>query len=568
MNTDMDSPGLFAADGHPDENQLLLALEKELSPDEAARVEQHLGQCWSCRARFDEMERGILSFVEYRERRYLPSLPEPPHDPNFPRQLRHLAHEMSSPALPRRMWERFWKMLKPRGTLQWASLVAGGMAALLFWTQVVIVPPSLTAAEILSRATAAQNPPVRTAMRQAKVRRTAHQKARVRSAGKTVVRDFHWVIGEPLRSSAFTSPDNAMTGDLPLTAAAFSAWHEGLRKKTDRIKRWGDRLTLITNPVDDPVIEASLMVRLTDFHPMEQRIRFAGGREVDIEEIGFEVVEEPVTPPAPAKNSTEVSVVPPRTDTSPRSIPASVDLDETEFQIRYVMFSREWDLGEDVSLSRTADRVVVTGTASSRERANSMRSILSSLPGAEVSVRGPEDGPSRPAPVSPSNRPAVQSSTPILEEVLSTRFGSIDERREFVDRCLTASDSALSHAWALRNLAQRYTEPEEHLLSGSSRTKFHEMLRAHMEKVAEAMDELKSLSELLPSTPITKIDVPGEWNAAALSLFEQVQEQDSTIAALIAGSNNARAKQAVFTSFRSTYNNIGDLLAHLKSVTR
>jgi predicted anti-sigma-YlaC factor YlaD len=69
MNTDMDSPGLFAADGHPDENQLLLALEKELSPDEAARVEQHLGQCWSCRARFDEMERGILSFVEYRERR-------------------------------------------------------------------------------------------------------------------------------------------------------------------------------------------------------------------------------------------------------------------------------------------------------------------------------------------------------------------------------------------------------------------------------------------------------------------------------------------------------------------
>jgi hypothetical protein len=94
------------------------------------------------------------------------------------------------------------------------------------------------------------------------------------------------------------------------------------------------------------------------------------------------------------------------------------------------------------------------------------------------------------------------------------------------------------------------------------------MLRAHIEKVAEAMDELKSLSELLPSTPITKIDVPGEWNAAALSLFEQVQEQDSTIAALIAGSNNARAKQAVFTSFRSTYNNIGDLLAHLKSVTR
>ena len=28
----------FSADGHPDENQLLLALERELSPEEAAEI--------------------------------------------------------------------------------------------------------------------------------------------------------------------------------------------------------------------------------------------------------------------------------------------------------------------------------------------------------------------------------------------------------------------------------------------------------------------------------------------------------------------------------------------------
>ena len=50
MNTETEKT-VFGADGHPDENQLLLALERELSLEETAEVEQHLGNCWSCRAR-------------------------------------------------------------------------------------------------------------------------------------------------------------------------------------------------------------------------------------------------------------------------------------------------------------------------------------------------------------------------------------------------------------------------------------------------------------------------------------------------------------------------------------
>ena len=84
MNTETEKPALVAGE-HPDENQLLLALERELSPEEIAQVEQHLGTCWSCRARSSEMQSGILAFVEYREKRYLPSLESPPHDyRNFP----------------------------------------------------------------------------------------------------------------------------------------------------------------------------------------------------------------------------------------------------------------------------------------------------------------------------------------------------------------------------------------------------------------------------------------------------------------------------------------------------
>src|SRR5215472_15844181 len=70
----------FGADRHPDETQLLLALERELPPAEAAAVERHIGTCWECRARSEEIHRGIFAFVEYRDKLYLPELESAPGD--------------------------------------------------------------------------------------------------------------------------------------------------------------------------------------------------------------------------------------------------------------------------------------------------------------------------------------------------------------------------------------------------------------------------------------------------------------------------------------------------------
>jgi hypothetical protein len=88
-------------DGHPDENDLLLALERELPPEEIEEIEKHLGECWSCRARFEEMQRGILVFVEYREDRYLPPLEGPPNAfrsfPGNAREGRELRNFQSVP---------------------------------------------------------------------------------------------------------------------------------------------------------------------------------------------------------------------------------------------------------------------------------------------------------------------------------------------------------------------------------------------------------------------------------------------------------------------------------------
>ena len=54
----MDNPLQRTMNGeeqHPPREQLLLYVDKELTP-RAARVETHLGACWSCRAQVSKIE--------------------------------------------------------------------------------------------------------------------------------------------------------------------------------------------------------------------------------------------------------------------------------------------------------------------------------------------------------------------------------------------------------------------------------------------------------------------------------------------------------------------------------
>jgi Putative zinc-finger len=55
-------------DIHPSDQELLLAVDGELTAGEAARVESHLAACWACRARRQEMESAIGDFVRMHRR--------------------------------------------------------------------------------------------------------------------------------------------------------------------------------------------------------------------------------------------------------------------------------------------------------------------------------------------------------------------------------------------------------------------------------------------------------------------------------------------------------------------
>jgi hypothetical protein len=564
MNTEIEKTSL-GPDGHPDENQLLLALERELSSEETIEVERHLGNCWSCRARSSEMQSGILAFVEYREKRYLPSLEPPPRDfGNFPGQLRGIAGEGKPGGLAVRIWRSIWRFVASSNQVKWVSATAAILVLVLFWTQVLFNPATVSASEFLTRATAAQNPD--SSGEKNNAGRTAHQRVRISSGRETVVREFEWTLGGPIPQAGWRMEAEPSKWNAALTANGFASWRDSISTKKDTVKRSGDRWTLKTTAVDDLVKEAWLVVRASDFHPVEQHIRFADDRRLDFEELVFEIS----TPQKPISESASPARIAPSSRVKAPEVPSApaVDPGETELALRYLMFTRKWDLDEDLLITRTNDGVVISGTASSADRAASMQAALSGLPHAQLSITAPGLA-ERPA---ASSRPAkaesgATSSSPLLKDALDRAFISSDQRHEFVDHCLAASDTELSHAWALKRLADRYSEPEEHLLKTESQAKLREMLRSHLHQLADANAGLDPLIELLPGSRAQRTDLPGNWRASILALFAQVQQQDSLVASLVAGTQaNGQDVAVASERLRSTHEAIGGLLGGLNNL--
>jgi len=255
MNQEMKSV-MFGGDGHPDENELLLALERELPPDGIAQIDAHLGECWSCRARSEEMHRGILAFVEYRENLYLPSLEGPPTGfRSFPRQLQNVIAGIQPPSAGTRLRQALSKLLALPTSIRWASAVAVITSVLLFWTQVLFNPTVVSAQELLTRAMAAQNPG--SSVGGGGRRKVVRQRVQIRSGMRTFVREFQWTAGKGAPETHWEIQRGIQEWNSPMTAEGFMEWRNSVAVKNDTVKRSGEILSLTTAAETGPVKRAS-----------------------------------------------------------------------------------------------------------------------------------------------------------------------------------------------------------------------------------------------------------------------------------------------------------------------
>jgi hypothetical protein len=194
-----------------------------------------------------------------------------------------------------------------------------------------------------------------------------------------------------------------------------------------------------------------------------------------------------------------------------------------------------------------------------------MRATLSVLPNVRFLVDVPTDT-GAPGTTRALAIPA-QPSVALLAGALEKTFPSRDERLAFVDRNLNASDTALSQAWALKRLVDRYSAAEEQLLKPEANQKLIEMLRTHLQELSSANDGIASLVSLLPASEAKAPAISGDWRTRILALFSAVQQQDRLVYGLVAGSQtNGQNLATASANLRVARETIRALLGYLKDL--
>jgi DNA-directed RNA polymerase specialized sigma24 family protein len=214
----------------------------------------------------------------------------------------------------------------------------------------------------------------------------------------------------------------------------------------------------------------------------------------------------PQRPPSPSPAATApTSAATPVAPAGPvRSFGAS-ELADLEMDARVTLHAMRADLGEDVTLSSSPAGVVVRGVVASGARRTSIGRAFTGRDGVRVEVRAAHDvaaaapmksarargaGASAPQRVDPNTPP--EFARPVLEAALAARLPDPSARVAFVDAALAHAGDALSRAWALRRLAERYPPREVVRLGVRSSQALATLIDDHVAAIAAAVDALTS----------------------------------------------------------------------------
>jgi hypothetical protein len=179
--------------------------------------------------------------------------------------------------------------------------------------------------------------------------------------------------------------------DDPLSAANFSAWRDRQLINQDAIARIGNHLlTLTTSAVPgSTVLQESLTVRESDFHPVARTVKLRGEGTVEIAELNYDVM------PWGAVNQDwfEPLAGQPILDTPGMHVMTHVahvlsgsELDEAELSARVTLNQLHADTGEQIQLTRGASGIDIKGVVETDARKKELLSHLDLIPNVHPSI--------------------------------------------------------------------------------------------------------------------------------------------------------------------------------------
>ena len=176
--------------------------------------------------------------------------------------------------------------------------------------------------------------------------------------------------------------------DEPLSASNYRAWHDHVSIQRDQVSRDGQSLLKLTTTAsnqDSLVLQETLTVRESDFHPVGRTVELRDSGTVEIAELNYDVLPWSMANPdwfeQPA--STNPIRSPRVSDTPgfrlPRSL-SDVELDEAELEARLALNRLHLDSGREMSLTRGADGIHVLGIVGTAQEKRDLLSQLALIP--------------------------------------------------------------------------------------------------------------------------------------------------------------------------------------------
>jgi DNA-directed RNA polymerase specialized sigma24 family protein len=335
-----------------------------------------------------------------------------------------------------------------------------------------------------------------------------YQKVRISSPGHTMERPIY---RDPerkrrLKQQHLTTDDQrtkdrldlaGVNWDEPLSAANFGAWRDRQSIKKDSIARTGANLLTLTTSATpySTVVQESLTVRESDFHPVARTIELRDQGTVEIVELNYDVmpwgaVNQDWFEPLAGQAATDV---PGRH--AALHIPhvlSDLELDEAELAARVALNQLHADTGEQIHLTRSVAGVDVKGVVDTDTRKQQLVSRLALLPHVHSSILSVEEIgnrlPTRSAFGSgePIQAHSVEGHPSPLEQYLREKKMPLDQLSAISQSLLDESLRIQQAEVHLSELQQRFKEANQ--LPADQQNQLTELSRNYINAIQTALN--------------------------------------------------------------------------------
>lgn len=500
------------AEQHISEDNLIALLDGELPTAVSRKLNRHLERCWDCRARYEQMQAGIVYVVSYRKHIAASFMPPPPGGRD--RFLVKLEEALGKPKISWGSYFRptFLKQMNPAlATI--AVVVVATLLVFLIWDRNAT---SVSAGELLQRAAVwdlRPSPESRAGV--------VFQKVQIHTKKTTVERTLYRDVAghkKPRRpdQDGANAEINRMLelagidAQQPLSAGSYRDWHDRLANKADGVQRPSRNiLTLSTATDSGEVKEASLSVRSTDFHPVARRAVLRDSEEIEIAEINYDVLSWDAVNVAqlfePEPSPVLAGLAPPAPKELPLKVPSVAALDEAELRARLALNRANADTGEQIAIVQSQASVQVSGVVENEARRKLLEDELHGIPLVTTSLQSFEElAQKRSAtPDTSSNRSApgakviteyavVQKSP--LETYLASRGVSAEDAARMGQQLFDAAFTIQKETQALRVLDERFPAAGRTRLDATGTALLSELLSKHLNTLRDAITAEQVLS--------------------------------------------------------------------------